>query len=438
LNLDPVLQAILRQRPKSPRIAEWSLYISRTERMTLGVKDRQAGNAHSPLKITDGCGARYLLVWEDGRISRGYLERKQLEREATDALAAARAAAYRDPDAAHVLGPAEFPDVELYDEDTASQARGSTSLIARRLATIRKKIASHSFGTWSGAFSISCSESRVVTSAGLEAADRKTSFSWRATVEGECGDGFSGRRPEGEAEFEQRLDRVMETIQLLKRQAEPMTSGTYPVLLHPEVVEDYVLNTLLWNLSGPSVSHGDGRFRVDQFGADRRIVRQDLALRIDPLQPMKSGSYRFTTEGLPASRCSYIERGRLVRPVLNLKYAHRLGLPLTPVPYAMDVLSLEGPPPLSLAESLEAASRGALVLSVLGVHAQDKASGDFSLSAPQALRIEGGRLRGRIRATISGNLFDLLASDELNLVRFPGEHTPGLLVSCRLDPASGP
>jgi hypothetical protein len=42
---------------------------------------------------------------------------------------------------------------------------------------------------------------------------------------------------------------------------------------------------------------------------------------------------------------------------------------------------------------------------------------------------------GRVRATISGNIFELLRSPGLTFVRFPGEHTPGLLVNCRCDPA---
>jgi PmbA protein len=155
---------------------------------------------------------------------------------------------------------------------------------------------------------------------------------------------------------------------------------------------------------------------------------------LDPLEPMKSGSYRFTREGLPAARCTFIDRGRLVQPVLDLKYARRLGLAPTPVPYSADTLYLEGPPRLPLARALERADAGALVLSVLGVHTQDSASGDFSLSAPQALRIDGGGLTGRLKATISGNLFDLLRSDTLEMVDFEGEHTPGLAIDCRLDP----
>jgi len=72
---------------------------------------------------------------------------------------------------------------------------------------------------------------------------------------------------------------------------------------------------------------------------------------------------------------------------------------------------------------------------VLGVHTQDFTSGDFSMSAPQTLALgDGGRFGGRLRATISGNLFAILRSPALRLVAFPGEHTPGILALCHLDP----
>jgi PmbA protein len=122
-------------------------------------------------------------------------------------------------------------------------------------------------------------------------------------------------------------------------------------------------------------------------------------------------------------------------PLLDLKYARRLGLTPTSNPSAMDTLFFEGPPSIAYDQALATATGGALVLSVLGVHTQDFTSGDFSLSAPQTLAIGAGGVAGRLRATISGNVFELLRSAKLSLVRFPGEHTPGLLVHCRLDPA---
>jgi PmbA protein len=213
-----------------------------------------------------------------------------------------------------------------------------------------------------------------------------------------------------------------------------MSAGEHPVILHPRVVEDYVLDTLLANLDGAAVANGESHFRREQFGGDEAVLREDLSLRIDPLQPLKSGSYRSSREGVPAARCRYIENGRLVQPVLDLKYANRLGAKPSAVPYASDTLFLEARSKPSLTEALGGLSDGVLVLSVLGVHTQDSTSGDFSLSAPQALRLGPDGFSGRLKATISGNLFEILRRDDFELIRFEGEHTPGLLMTCRLDP----
>jgi PmbA protein len=150
---------------------------------------------------------------------------------------------------------------------------------------------------------------------------------------------------------------------------------------------------------------------------------------------MAAGAYRFSQEGLPARACSFLEGGRLKTPLCDLKYARRLGFAPTANPSAMDTLFFEGPPPMTYEEAVASADGGALVLSVLGVHTQDFTSGDFSLSAPQTLAIGPTGLGARLRATISGNVFDLLRSPKLGFVRFPGEPCPGLLVHCRLDPA---
>jgi len=254
------------------------------------------------------------------------------------------------------------------------------------------------------------------------------------TLDGEIGNGFSARAPESEADFEDRLDRLVQTALRLRVDAKPAAGGVLPVLLHPRVVEGYVLETVLANLGGAAVFHGEGHFRREDFGAARPVLREDLRIRLDPLEPLKSGSYRFTSEGLPAGAFTFIDRGRLMRPTLDLKYARRLGLPPTPLPYGVDTIHLEGPEPFGLDAALEQMGDGVMILAVLGVHTQDSASGDFSLSAPQALRVTGGERTGRIRVTISGNLFDLLVDDRLKLVRFEGEHTPGLLLRCSVDP----
>jgi PmbA protein len=423
-----------RARPQGVGVTQWSICASESRRLTLGIKDRQTGNAHTPLSLSDACGARYLLVWEDGAVSRGHFERRQLEVDVEAALETARAAAYADSDAAHVLGPAEMPEVSLHDAEAADLARGAGTLVAERLEAIRRRVDAAGFRTWSGSFSAGDSRSRVVTSAGLDAESAGTSFGWHATLNGDIGDGFSARCPESAAAFKARLHRLVDLACRLETPADRVAGGVRPVLLHPNVVESFVLSTLLDNLDGAAVEHRQGHFTIEQFGSDRPVLREDITLRIDPLQPLKRGSYRFTAEGLPAARCSFIEDGRLVQPLLDVKYARRLGRAPTPAPYAADVIEFRGAEVLEPSAALDAAHGGALVLSVLGVHTQDSASGDFSLSAPQALRIGSDGLDGRLPATISGNLFDILSADELRFVRFDDENIPGLLFPCRLDP----
>jgi PmbA protein len=276
------------------------------------------------------------------------------------------------------------------------------------------------------------SRARVVTSAGLDVAVAATSWAWSASFNGELGDGFRGRAEDPLHDFDARLRRLEDLVSRLGRPAARAPSGLRPVILHPHVVESFVLSLLLGNLDGASVAHGESHFRASQFGSENPVLREDLTLRVDPLEPLKAGSYRFTTEGVPAMACAFVEKGKLVTPVLDLKYARRLGLRPTASPREYDTLHLEGPDPLPLEDALLEADGGALVLHVLGVHAQDATSGDFSLSAPQALAIEKGRLGGRVRATLSGNLFVALRSEALRLVRFEGYPTPGLVMECRL------
>jgi PmbA protein len=428
MKLEPVLAAIPRVRAGGETIATWQVHGTESRRLSLGIKDREAGNAHAPLSLAEASSARYMLVWSDGKVCRGTLERHQDPRTAFEE---SRATAYDDPDAAHVLGPAEFPDVELWHDPTAAIAGGDTDLFAKRLDRVRATIADAGCGTWSGSFSAGASDSRLVTSSGLDTTSRGTTFGWFVSVDGEAGDGFGARRPESDEDFDARLANLMKTAAQVATETPPIESGTRRVLLHPRVVESYVLGTLMQNLDGSAVAHEESAFSRERFGSGEASLREDIGLSIDPLQPHRSGSYRFTGYGLPAAPTTFIERGRLVQPILDVKYGRRLGLPPTPVPFGHDTVAFGTDE--RLAESDALAQADVLVLSVLGVHTQDTISGDFSLSAPMALVVREGRIDGRIRGTISGNVWDTLRNPDLRFVEMPHETTPGMLMTCRFD-----
>jgi PmbA protein len=434
IDLAPLLAALDRRRAGADAVVAWSLHASAATRASLGIKDGQAGNAHAPFALSESASLHYLLVWGDGRVSRGVWERRQAASEVERALEEARLAAYEDPDAAHVLGPAALPEVELWSSRAAQAARGDASDLGERLAAVRELVRERRFRTWSGSFSAAEGRSRIVTSAGLDASSTGTAASWHVSLNGEIGDGFGARAPEAQGEFVTRLSRLAALADAIDRDAALGGAPSDRVLLHPRVVESYVLETLLSNLDGAAVAHGQSHFERSRFGTDTPVLREDLDLRIDPLLPNRLGSYVFSGEGVPAAPSVFVERGRLVSPVLDLKYARRLGLRPTAQPGAFDTLTFAASSAIEVEEAVARAAGGVLVPSVLGVHTQDAVSGDFSLSAPQALRIGASGLEGRLRATISGNLFDILRQGSLELVRFEGETTPGLLIRCRLEP----
>lgn len=420
------------RRPDSG-VRAWRVQAAERRTLKLGVKDGDAGGPHTPISIDESASARYLFVWDDGRVSRGTLERRRLA-EPGRAVRDARAAAYDDPDAAWVVDPAPLPEVALHDPAVAAVADGATAPLASRLGLAREAVARSGAATWSASYSASIGRGRVVTSTGLDASVEGTSTGWYVNLDGEIGDGHSARDLEPDDDVAARLERLVDLRRRLRTPAERPPEGELPVLLHPRVADDFALDTLLHGLEGSVVANGEGVFARDAFGSGAPALREDLALAIDPLAPMRRGSYRCTSEGVPAARTALIEGGRLLTPVLDTKYARRLGLPPTAQPVASDTVTLSAAEAVDLDAAYERAGDGALVLSVLGVHTQDKTSGDFSLATPQALEIRGGRLGGRMRGTIAGNLFRLLRDPATTLVRFPGEHVPGLLVRCRLSP----
>jgi PmbA protein len=73
---------------------------------------------------------------------------------------------------------------------------------------------------------------------------------------------------------------------------------------------------------------------------------------------------------------------------------------------------------------------GLLVYGVLGMHTQDTTSGRFSLSAPRSLVIENGEIKGKVKATISGNFFDTMLDENTGFGWDPNEDSPALAMNC--------
>lgn len=430
--LEPLLDRLSRRGATTTPDAkslpvDWRLSWTSYESSGVGVRDGQRASVHAPLALGTGFALDYLFAWEDGRITTGAAERIALA-DPDRFLDLARQAAYEDPDGANFSGPARFEEIPLVSEEVASDARsGGERSFAPLLATGEAPLAARGFKTWSGSVSASATSRGVVTSRGLDIRGASTHASYSFWYEGLTGDVHGSRSPIPHGEAAQRLDRACDLVQRLGSPVGGFEGGRMAVLLHPKVAESFLSAFLLSNIHGDRIHHGQSAFRIAQFGSEERVFAPTLSLRLEPTVPMDTGSYRFTTEGVPARALSYVEDGRLVEPILDLKYARRLGRGPVPGPLSSDSMRLTGGRAMSEAEALAAAGRGVLVLSVLGLHTQDSTRGDFSISAPQTLAIRGGALGGAVKAVLTGNFFEALRDPNLGLVAFEGFRMPGLL-----------
>src|SRR5205814_880995 len=151
------------------------------------------------------------------------------------------------------------------------------------------------------------------------------------------------------------------------------------ILLAPGLATRFISRFIVANLSGASVEAGRSAFSLEDFRRHRQVMREDLSLAIDTTLDLEGAASPLSSEGVPGGRATLVQAGGLVRPVVDLKYAARCGFPPTPVPAGSPAFLLRGAEPLRSSEQVRShLDRGLQLHSVLGLHAQDPASGSYS------------------------------------------------------------
>ena len=391
----------------------------------IGIRDNDIGSVYSPMSFSDTIGGSFLVQWTDGRLSRGNLDGNSLL-QFDQLMATVRSAAYDDPDAAQFLGPQEVHPIVIHSPDIPPLLDERSGYLIEAVDLLEGVAARFGAETLSGGVSAAVSESWLRTSRGLNLSVEGTSFSYAASFDGIIGDGFRRRAVVGEAEIVANIERVGHYLTRLRTPASASDRGTLQVLLHPNVAYSF-FDFFVWgNMGGGAVYHGQSAWSRQDFADAKQVMREDIDVRIEPWKHLGPGAFGWTGEGVPSRPQPYIDRGRLVTPVLDLKFARRLGLsPVTPPggPHSVEISAAADNP---LGHVLPRVEHGVLVLSVLGLHTQDRTSGNYSVSAPQALLMRNGETLGRVKVTLSGNFFDHLRDDELELVRFEAQPSPGL------------
>ena len=224
------------------------------------------------------------------------------------------------------------------------------------------------------------------------------------------------------------LDDIVTMTRQLRPEAEPR-QGLTRVLLRPTLAMSFVRRFVASNLNAAAVLAGRSAYTLEDFRVGRKVARSDLSLVIDTLLDLELAASPVSSEGVPGGRAELVSAGNLARPVANLKQSGLSGFPPTPVP--------GGPPSCLLRSSRKLIARQELieslddvleVSSVLGLHGQDPRSGRYNTVAPAGLVMNGGRPLGRAKVSITGNFFEHLLDERLELVNYGWGLNPGLLI----------
>jgi PmbA protein len=190
-------------------------------------------------------------------------------------------------------------------------------------------------------------------------------------------------------------------------------TGAFPVL-YDERVAGSLMGHILGAVNGSAIVRGASWLR-DAMG--EQVLPNGLSLTEDPHRPRIGSSRPFDAEGLPTRRQPVVEDGRLVRWLLDLGTARRLGLTSTgnagrgpgspPSPTTTSLALTEGA--AARADLLRDMGRGLYVTSMLGASI-NPTTGDYSRGAA-GFWIEGGEIAYPVNeCTIAGNLREMIGS----------------------------
>ncbi|MEB3223711.1 MAG: metallopeptidase TldD-related protein [Candidatus Sericytochromatia bacterium] len=412
-------------------IADWRLTVDTATSVEVGLKDGLMGGPYeAPNEVTGLRGEAYVR-WADGQISRGVVDRATPEGLDAD-LRTWRQAAYQDAWAPEVVGPEAVPGVPLWDAGAAGWVAGETGPMFEILGRFAAELPAYEAERVNGSVTAVDAVRTIVTSRGFHHVGASTSVAAWAEVDGRASDGVSLRRRPEAAEIAGIIGRVGTHNRALRQEA-TLVPGRQTVVLWPSAAEAMWSRYVLGNMDGQRVLTGASAFAPTQFGSGEVVLDGGLHFSLDPLRPLSAGSYAVSGEGVPARACTFIEGGRLVTPLLDLKHARKSGLSATPWPRGATSWVLPAPS-LELEELVGTVERGLLVLQMLGLHTQDAASGRFSLTVSQGLVIESGRLVGRAKAIIAGNFLDALRRP-VTWAQVPGKE--GLALAIKADVLPG-
>ena len=197
--------------------------------------------------------------------------------------------------------------------------------------------------------------------------------------------------------------------------SKPVETNNYNVVLDYYAATG-LLQTFINAFDGENVARGRSILK-DKIGSE--IANPSLSIVDNPLLEKGMHTTRCDGEGSVSETTELIKDGVLNSFIYDIYTANKEGVKTTSNGYRGSYLST---PMISTSnlefkfdemKDLSEIEKGVLTTSVLGAHTANPISGDFSVEANNAFKIENGELTEPInKAMISGNIFEIMKTVE--------------------------
>ena len=268
-------------------------------------------------------------------------------------------------------------------------------------------------------FSASECQSLILNSNGVSIENKETGFGISLSVtiqkDGEIATAYNSASSRFcDLEGEKLADEVC-NLAKSSLNSKPIETDNYNVVL------DYyaaigLIQTFINAFDGENVARGRSILK-DKIGSE--IANPSLSIIDNPLLEKGMATTKCDGEGSVSKATELIKDGVLNSFIYDIYTANKEGVKTTSNGYRGSYLTTPMISPSNLEfkfsemKDLSEIKKGVLTTSVLGAHTANPISGDFSVEASNAFKIENGELTEPInKAMISGNIFEIMKNVE--------------------------
>ncbi|WP_192929638.1 metallopeptidase TldD-related protein [Alkaliphilus serpentinus] len=412
------------------QIKGWYFGINSSTSLKIGMKNNELGGPYSCPKAEDSIRGKIYIIWKDNRRSVASLESNTLN-NIPRMMVYWRRASYMDEGAPDIYVDSQYPDVKLYDEEVHKMIDEDQDSLYDYLSNYKSQLLEGGLRNITATASASYFDHYIRNSQGLKIENRATSFSTSLYADETYGKSYISRRKLMKDRSQSFINQIASTVLSLRKKG-TIEGGPMKILLMPEVTEAFILHYLLRNLQGSSVHNKRSAFLQGDFDEGKKVMAENLNLYLNTIEDYNQGSYISTYEGVAGGEIHLIKDGQLNSPILDLKYANKMNKKATPLPAGQGSLKFYGKKKENYQDTIDGMDKGIIICNLLGMHTQDATSGNYSLTAPNCMILEKGKIVGGCKAVISGNFFEALKDQETAIVELKGSEEPMLLMKSKI------